>query len=248
VLAFGLTAGAGGAATSTAPGNQGATWADIAKLPAFTGVYELARGRGGPTDGKRDVKPVYTTKTAAELKAYETETAAIRAKGGTPDVQTANCLPPGMPQIMDQPYPIELLLTPGKVTLIQEAYMQVRHIYTDGRKHPEDPDLTFNGDSIGHWEGDTLVIDTLGFAPEAVLEDGVQHSEKMHIVERLRLSDPNTLEIRTRIDDPGVLEKPWEYVSRYARHPDWHISEYICEQNNRNSANNKGEAAIRITE
>ncbi len=248
VLAFALSAGSGDAATPAAAGNQGQSWDAIKTLPAFTGVYELARGRGAPTDGRRDTHAVYTPAGAAQLKAYQATQAAIRAKGGTDDKQTANCLPPGMPQIMDQPYPIEVLLTPGKVTLIQEAYMQVRHIYTDGRPHPEDPDLTFNGDSIGHWEGDTLVIDTVGLAPESILEDGVQHSEKMRIVERWRLSDPNVLEIRTRIEDPGVLAQPWEYVGRYARHADWHIAEYICEQNNRNSVNEKGEAGIRITQ
>ncbi|MEI9891668.1 MAG: DUF6152 family protein [Caulobacteraceae bacterium] len=106
------------------------------------------------------------------------------------DTDAANCLPPGMPGVMTQPYPIQILVTPGEVTIIQEAYMQVRHVHTDGRDHAADPDLTFNGDSIGHWEGDTLVVDTTGLAPQAVLQAGVTHSKNEHIVERYRLSDP----------------------------------------------------------
>ncbi len=65
--------------------------------------------------------------------------------------------------------PIEFSYTPGMVTVIAEAYMQVRHIYTDGRAHPDDPDLTYNGNSIGHWEGDTLVVDSVGFSKDTPL-------------------------------------------------------------------------------
>jgi hypothetical protein len=122
----------------------------------------------------------------------------------------------------------------------------VRHIHTDGRAHPADPDLTFNGDSIGHWEGDTLVVDTVGLAPQTFLVDGVQHSKGEHIVERIRLSDPDMLEIRTRIEDPGVLAQPWEFVGRFARHRDWSLAEYICEQNNRNAVDASGKASINL--
>ena len=80
-----------------------------------------------------------------------------------------------MPGIMTQPYPMEFLFTPGKVTIMIEAYSQWRQIFTDGRKHPEDPDLTFNGHSIGHWEGDTLVVDTVGFTTDTAL-GGFRHA------------------------------------------------------------------------
>ncbi len=241
-LAIGVMAATQTAAAPAYPGNQGDSWAAIAKLPPINGVFELARGRNAPKDGRRDTRPPYEPAAAAQLKAYKD----LQAKGNAEDAQTANCLPPGMPQIMDQPYPIQILVTPGEVTIIQEAYMQVRHVHTDGRKHPADPNLTFNGDSIGHWEGDTLVVDTVGLAPEATLDAGVQHSPKEHIVERIRLSDPNMLEIRARIEDPGVLSAPWDYVGRYARHADWSLAEYICEQNNRNSVDANGKAGINL--
>jgi hypothetical protein len=102
-----------------------------------------------------------------------------------------------MPGIMGQPYPMEFLLTPGKVTIVIEAYQQVRHIYTDGRPLPDDPDLKFHGTSIGRWEGDTLVVDTVGFSPLTELTRYVSFSPKARIVERFRLTDPDTMSIET---------------------------------------------------
>jgi len=136
------------AGAATYPGNQGRSWADIAKLPQITGVYELAAmdrvGRVPGADGlQRNAPPELAPKAAAELAAY-------KAKGAQ-DTDAANCLPPGMPGVMTQPYPIQVLVTPGEVTIIQEAYMQVRHVHTDGRDHPADPDLTYIGKAIPWW-------------------------------------------------------------------------------------------------
>lgn len=147
---------------------------------------------------------------------------------------------------MGQPYPIEFLFTPGKVTILVEAYMQIRHIYTDGRKHPDDPDLTYNGNSIGRWEGDTLVADSVGFSPDTPLAAGTKHSDKMHIVERMHLTDPNTLEIVTTIEDPEALAKPFTRTATFARHSDWTMAEYICQQNNRNFVDENGKAGINL--
>jgi hypothetical protein len=152
-----------------------------------------------------------------------------------------------MPGIMTQPYPMEFLLTPGKVTIVIEAYTQVRHIYTDGRKLSEDPDPRFFGTSVGHWEGDTLVVDSVGFAPETQLAAGVPHSDKMKILERFRLTDPDTMSIETTITDPEALTAPYTTTSSLRRHRNWTISEYICEQNNRNGVDEKGKVIINPT-
>ena len=124
--------------------------------------------------------------------------------------------------------------------------MQIRHIYTDGRKHPEDPDLTFHGHSIGRWEGGTLVVDSVGFTPDTTLGAGARHSDKMHIVERMRLTDPNTLEMVTTVEDPEALTKAFTRTSTFARHADWTIAEYICQQNNRNFVGDDGKAGINL--
>ena len=114
-----------------------------------------------------------------------------------------------MPGIMGQPYPMEFLLTPGLVTIVIEAYTQVRHIYTDGRPLPDDPDPKFHGTSIGRWEGDTLVAETVGFSPQTDLGQATPHSDKMKIVERFKLTDPDTMTIETTVTDPEALTAPF---------------------------------------
>ena len=135
----------------------------------------------------------------------------------------------------------------GKVTIVIEAYSQWRQIFTDGRKHPEDPDLTFNGHSIGHWEGDTLVVDTVGFTTDTALAGfGVKHSDKMHIVERMHLVDGDKLQIETTITDTEALTKPLTSTRVYGRHRDWTLAEYQCQQNNRNCTTDDGKAGINL--
>ena len=209
LILLAVTAAQGTAAnTSSLPG---ADWASIAKLPDLSGVWEITFGGvvGGPPQ-----QVSLTPKYAAILKAFQQAPAQ--------DSPMANCVPPGLPGIMFQPYPIEILFTPGMVTMVAEAFMQVRHIYTDGRKHPDDPDLTFNGHSIGQWEGNTLVVDTVGFTPDTPLgmNMGTRHSSKMHTVERFHLKDPNKLELVMTIDDPEALAQPWTRTAVLARHRD----------------------------
>ena len=133
-----------------------------------------------------------------------------------------------MPGIMGQPYPMEFLLTPGQVTIVIEAYQQVRHIYTDGRKLPADPDPKFHGTSVGRWEGGTLVADTVGFSPLTLLAANTPHSDKMRIAERFTLADPDTMTIETTITDPEALTAPYVKPD-VAHHRDWTLAG-ICEQ------------------
>jgi hypothetical protein len=250
-------------------------WAALAKLPDFNGVWERGGGGGGrggavaaPAANAGAQAPRGAPAGAAATPAGQRGLAAPAGRGGgrgggvqlTPeyeakraaykapeDSETANCLPPGMPGIMTQPYPMEFLLTPGKVTIVIEAYTQVRHIYTDGRKLPEDPDPKFFGTSVGRWEGDTLVVETVGFAPHLTLTAGVPHSGKMKIVERYRLADPENMSIETTITDPVALLAPITTNANLRRHREWTITEYICEENNRNAVDAQGRALINIT-
>ena len=233
-----------------------ADWAALAKLPDFTGVWEMGlggpprtgaaggrgaapvgrgAGRGGAAPAGPSLTPAYAAKAQAEAQNQKAE-----------DNQTANCLPPGLPAIMSQPYPLEFLLTPGQVTIISEAYTQVRHIYTDGRLLPEDPDPTFYGTSVGHWEDGTLVVESIGFAP---VPRGLSfpNSDKMKVLERFRLTDPDTMMIETTIIDPEALTKPYGMPARtLKRHRSWTLAEYICEENNRNFVDEKGKAGINL--
>jgi hypothetical protein len=166
-------------------------------------------------------------------KRYEDKLKAT-AEGRASD-PTAACLPPGFPRIMGTPYPLEFIVQPDKVTILFEAYSQVRRIYTDGRKHPADLDPTYNGDSIGHWEGDTLVVDTVGLRGDTVFDvSGAPHSEAMHVVERIRRVSKDSIEDRILIEDPKALAKPWSVLRTYEQKPEWTIAEYVCEENQRN--------------
>jgi hypothetical protein len=254
-----------------------ADWAALAKLPDFNGVWERAGVGGGgnaafgtapaaprgnqPPDGNRGGTPQRGARGDAGGGAaaggrggapsftpqYEAMRAAAAGAPQPEDNNTANCLPPGMPGIMTQPYPMEFLMTPGKVTIIIEAYTQVRHIYTDGRPLPEEPDPKFFGTSIGRWEGDTLVAETVGFNDHVQLARGVPHSDKMKIVERFKLTDADTMSIETTITDPGVLAAPYTTTGTLRRHRNWTVSEYICEENNRNYVDQTGKAGINLT-
>ena len=126
--------------------------------------------------------------------------------------------------------------------------MQVRHIYTDGRPLPEDPDPTFNGTSIGRWEGDTLVIESAGFTDQTQLAANTPHSDKMKIVERVRLTAPDVMSIETTVTDPEALTAPFTTTRTLARHREWTTAEYICEQNNRNYVDAQGKAGIKLGE
>jgi hypothetical protein len=229
-----------------------ADWAALGKLPDFTGVWEIPLGGGAARGGGRGAAnrtgggrgPVNLPSLTPEYAAKAKEQAGLAAKAE--DNLSANCLPPGMPGIMSQPYPIEVLMTPGQVTIITEAYTQVRHIYTDGRPLPEDPDPSFDGTSVGHWDGDTLAVETVGFEP---VPRGISfpYSDKMKIVERFKLSDPDTLNVETTIVDPLALVKPYEMGNRiFKRHRSWTIAEYVCEENNRNFVDEKGKAGINL--
>lgn len=230
-----LVLAAGGAAAQSAL--PGSTWASIADLPDFSGVWEVTRG-GGTRNAELELSPEY----AARLAEYQ----AAQRSGEIQDSPQANCVPNGMPGIMTQPYPIEIVLSAGRVTILIEAYSQWRQIFTDGRPHPEDPDPTFNGHSIGHWEGDTLVVDTVGFTTDTAIGQnfGMRHSEDMRIVERFTLAEPDLLEIETTIHDPQALVAPATSIRVYGRHRDWTLAEYVCQQNNRNFVTDDGEAGI----
>ncbi len=237
------------------PAPTAADWAALGKLPDFTGVWEEPLGATDlvvPPGAKKSAdkttarskfpsfrmppRPDLTPEWAAKVQA-------LRAHAAEDNPQ-ANCLPNGMPAIMGEPYPYEFLMTPGQVTIIGEAYRMIRHIYTDGRPLPKDPTPTFWGTSVGHWEGNTLVAETVGFVPGTHLAMGIPHSNKMKIIERFQLTDPNTMQIKTTVIDPVALTQPYTTTRIMKRYPNWTIDEYICEQNNRNSVTSNGKAEV----
>lgn len=169
-----------------------------------------------------------------EYAAMYDETKAARAAGQVVADPTAMCLPPGMPRVMANPYPFEILHTPGRVTLIFTADSHTRRIFTDGRGHPEDLDPTFNGHSIGRWEGDTLVVETIGLRDDTYLQStGLPKSAELRVIERIRLKGPNKLENEITMIDPIAFTAPFKATRTWTRIEDEEIQEYVCLDNNR---------------
>ena len=219
------------------PGPQGESWDSIKQLPDWGGIWQ------GSIAGPRvqSEPPALTPKYADALAAYK----AAQKSGENTQTEHANCMPFAFPSSMGI-YPMEFLFTPGKVTVAIETDSQMRRIFTDGRPLPDDPDLSFQGYSVGHWEGDTLVVRTRGLVPppQMTIMEGVGHSDKLVIDETLRLTGPDTLEAKWTYTDPEVLTKPWVQTRIYQRHRDWDLQEYNCTQNNHDAADDKGRPSM----
>ncbi len=148
-----------------------------------------------------------------------------------------------MPRMMGSgQYPIEFLFTPGRVTTLHEAWMQTRTIFTDGRAHPDDLEAGIFGHSIGHWEGDTLVVDTVGIKTITEIETGMKHSDKLRITERIHLAkdDRDTLQVEMTMEDPEALTAPYRRTQTYKRERDWNLMEFVCAENDRNPVDAEG--------
>lgn len=162
----------------------------------------------------------------------------IRAKNrGTPEADASTqCFPHGMPRLMESPYPIEIVQTPGRITFLHEVAHNVRRIYLDS-PHPANLHPTFLGDSRGHWDGDTLVVDTIGMNDRTFIDDeGSSHSTQEHTTERFRkINGGAQLEMIMTVDDPVTLEHPYSYRRVFDWRPDVRPQEYVCEENNRNA-------------
>jgi hypothetical protein len=232
-------------------------WAQAPALPAPGGSIPDPPGRGrgpafpkGPTprlaDGKVDLSGVWRPDNGfvgnisrilkpgdtISMKPEAEKLMKSRKAGQDPE---ANCLPTGVPR--QAPYPWTIAQAPGKLFFLFEGNIHsYRQIFMDGRQHPKDLDPTWYGDSIGHWEGDTLVIDTVGFN-ELFWFDfaGHPHTSQLHVVERYTRTDLGTLVEEVTIDDPGAYTKPWtgkftineKTISSWIAGGD--MFEYICE-------------------
>ncbi len=141
------------------------------------------------------------------------------------------CLPHGIPRLMFVPLPMEIFQVPEKVLIYQEAGNQLRQIHLN-RRHKKDLDPTYNGDSVGKWDGDVLVVDTIGFNDVTWLDHvGLPHTEALHVVERIHRADHNTLVDDFTIEDSKAYTKPWTASQTYHLKPGWEIAEYVCDNN-----------------
>ena len=164
-------------------------------------------------------KPSFQPWALAKLKAMSPTEASLADEG-------VNCDPEGVPGMFlmsTHPYPIQLIQTPGQLAQLNEFRNNFRVIPTDGRPHEKNPDPTYTGDAVGHWEGDTLVIDVIGLDERSHAMRGAQffHSDQEHVIEHLSRPSMNYLVYQVTIEDPKVLTKPWNSAPHR-----WSLSRY----------------------
>jgi hypothetical protein len=149
------------------------------------------------------------------------------------------CLPPGGPRLMATPYPMEIIQQPDhrRIVMLFEGATHIwREIYMDGRPHPQGDELnpTYLGHSVGRWDGDTLVVDVVGFNENTWLDYyGHPHTDLLHVVERFTRPNKGTLHYEASIDDPGAYAKPWTVAWNIPWRAQSELTEYICQENNK---------------
>jgi hypothetical protein len=216
----------------------------VVGVPDFSGTWERytpprnpnappagsTPGAGlGPTFGGSPppLKPEFAAAYEADVRSRQ----EAERRGEPIPSANAQCLPEGMPGMMIALFPMEVLQTRGQVTIVQEAFSQIRRIYI-GEDPPaiEDAEPTFFGHSGARWEGDTLVVETVGIK-ETVRYRNAPHSANMRIHERMKMLDTNRFENQITVDDPEYLTAPWSWTWTYQRKPNYKIYEYVCEDN-----------------
>jgi hypothetical protein len=165
----------------------------------------------------------------AGAAAYAKAQADLKSGKAADDV-ARYCLPEGVPRLMSSAYPMKLIHAQKQFTIVHESDHTFRIVLMDAAHPPaDDIVMTYMGDSVGRWDGDTLVIDTLGFnANEPLDASGLPHGEQLHVVERLRRTPAGELENLITLEDPEFYTRPWTVKVVYAPRPDLAIQEYAC--------------------
>jgi hypothetical protein len=208
--------------------------------PDLSGIWQPeADPKGIPGGIEGIVGPRYLVDITRDLEPSEVPfqpwAAALyreRAASFRRDNPLIRCLPAGVPRLDAYTHPYKIVQTPGLLVILYEAATMFRQIFMDGRGHPQDPQPSFMGYSIGKWDGDSLVVDTIGFNDKTWLDgSGHPHSEAMHLTERFRRRDLGHMDIEITIDDPVAYKKPLTYTQRQHLLPDTELLEYVCNEN-----------------
>ena len=217
--------------------------------PDLTGVWGQYRGGRGadpklapPAASPLVLKPEY----AKPYEARRAAEAAANQRGEQLANASVQCVPYGVPAMMSVAvYPVEIIQTSKQVTIISEAFSEVRRVYMDKPQAKVDEvPPGYYGRSVGRWEGDTLVIDTVGIKT-SVTYRGIPHSEQLHITERLKLVAPDVVHDQITMEDPVVLDKPYTYTLAYKRVPDYEMVEFVCD-NNREYVDENGVVRMKL--
>ncbi len=183
---------------------------------------DQAAGRAPPAPTE---PPPY--KPDAEAKRQE-----FLARRGIDDPM-GRCLLTGVPRIQYRPLPLEMIQLPDRLIILYEIHHAFRIIPTDGRGHPDDLEPSYLGDSVAHWEGDTLVVDVTGFNDKTWLAGvGSIHSEQLRVTERYTRDTFDTIRYQVSMEDPVVFTKPWHMEETFRLRPNERIREYECIESN----------------
>jgi hypothetical protein len=199
------------------------------------GTWEEANVDGGFVAGNSPITP-FAIKEKQPSPPYQdwalkkVKESYVRRGVDDPEV---GCLPPGVPRTTAMGlFPMQIVQTQKMVVMLFEVYHEFRLIPIDA-KHPDDLDPSYMGDSVGHWEGDTLVVDVTGFNDKTWLSGvGSFHSDKMHVVEKFTRVDYNTILYDSIVEDPVVLTGPWTRHSTIMLRSGTRLQEYVCAENN----------------
>jgi len=193
--------------------------------PDLSGTWQT---RGGYTGNiAKDLKPGEVSFQPWAEKLYQHRLDTL----GKDDPQ-AYCVLSGVPREHVVPYPFKILNTKGMIVILYEALHSYRQIYLDGRKLPNDPNPAWMGYSIGHWEGDTLVVESSGFVENNWLDNsGHMGTEAMRLTERFRRRDFGHIDLQITVDDPKAYTKPWTVKLEFTAIPDTDLIEYVCDEN-----------------
>ena len=211
-------------------GQASSSTAETTHVPDFNGFWLPNISMASPKiNGFYFSEPHLTPWAMDFVKMYKRR----EESGNVISEPSAKCMPKGFPYNMEHILPMDFVQSPGELVILVEERSTPRHIYLDERKHPSDDDLTYstNGHSIGHWEGQTLVIDTIGIEDDTLLSlERVPHSKALHIVERMSLTpDRNTITDRITMTDPKTFTEPYIVTLTYSRaKPGAEAMEYLC--------------------
>jgi hypothetical protein len=218
--------------------------------PDFTGTWERYPPPGETADPRYAPSgipdPPLRPENKPEWQANQAKLASRLAESQPAGDNYVKCLPDGMPAMMMGMFPMEIFQRPEQINITQEAFNQTRRIYM-GQPLPkwDEIDPSFYGRSVGHWEGDTLVIETTG-VKQNVQFQWTPHSEAMKITERVRLLAPDYLQDQITVEDT-FLERPWTYSYTFQRMDGYKLQEYVCEDN-REYVDEQGRQQLRIDE
>jgi hypothetical protein len=215
-------------------------FAHAADVPDISGIYQVTQYNAKIALVGGGELPL----TPAGKAAYDKNIAGLK-DGSLTDNARKFCVPDGLPRVLANPYPFEIIQAPpGQTTIIYELSHQVRMIAMD-KKLPSDEDLLvlpfFNGHSVGHFEGDTLVVESAGFKENTFLDaTGAPHTDELRTVERIRKTSPTQLEDVITIHDPEYYSRDWQARFVYNQHNEQRIEDYVCGEPHRDISNIPG--------